>query len=429
MSGTPKISEAELMEMVRQHLEEQRHRKAVEEARLRKEAEERERKKRLGELKNGMLIDVKKFLAEIKKQSKEFNNDDFEMFCTKISSFEKKIHDAQNVKILNSLRLMFPKIQKEIREFIEKNFHAEERNGIPVEIDRLHYQLSHLEKRMSDEENRLGKNSDNRGFKKTNEEIQEIMTFLLSGDTKDAGSLLQKTEADFQTRIDRVTSLDEGLKQRKYASEEVCDELKSMIEGLKTDPMIMLWQPQIIADLESRLSEAWSAVSLEQFEVPQVILGEVTQLISDIIKNVNTCQIKADQRKYIANGIAHTLCEMGFTVASPVEEHPGHPATALIIHADNPLGKAVDVSVPIDSQVWYSVDGYPKTSEAIVGGGTAAVCDEAENVLNEMHRNLESEFGIKMSNLFWEGKDPNRTLRRKDELPTGKSSRESHYSN
>jgi hypothetical protein len=115
---------------------------------------------------------------------------------------------------------------------------------------------------------------------------------------------------------------------------------------------------------------------------------------------------------------------MGFMVSEPIEEHPGHPATASILHAATTSGKAIAVSVPVEGQVWYNVEGYVKTVEAAVGGGEAAVCDEAQEVIEQMHDALDQEFQIQMGELNWEGKDPKRKLRAAKSVPrNGTSSR------
>jgi hypothetical protein len=108
---------------------------------------------------------------------------------------------------------------------------------------------------------------------------------------------------------------------------------------------------------------------------------------------------------------------MGFVVSDPQDEYPDHPATAKILQAASASGKAIFVSVPVEGQVWYEVDGYTKTTQTSVTGDITLACDEGERVLNEMHARLEAEFQVGMSEIWWEGKDPNRTLRRADALP------------
>jgi len=38
-------------------------------------------------------------------------------------------------------------------------------------------------------------------------------------------------------------------------------------------------------------------------------------------------------------------------------------------------------------------------------------------ILEEMHRILETEFGVQMGELMWGGKDPNRQLHKADDFP------------
>ncbi|WP_226586405.1 hypothetical protein [Microseira wollei] len=130
------------------------------------------------------------------------------------------------------------------------------------------------------------------------------------------------------------------------------------------------------------------------------------------------------KRDYIADSIAQTLAEMGFNITFDQKEHPDHPASAIILAAATNTGKGISVSVPIAGQVFYDVDGYLKHSVTTVDGNTAAVWDEAEQVLTEMHEALEDKFGVKMGEVLWEGKAPKRILRQANQLPKGYRLRE-----
>jgi hypothetical protein len=108
---------------------------------------------------------------------------------------------------------------------------------------------------------------------------------------------------------------------------------------------------------------------------------------------------------------------MGFNIVYRQPEYADHPASAVILGAVTPVGKGISVSVPVDGEVFYDVDGYSKQTVAVVGGGQAAVCDEAEQVIGEMHDVLAAQFGVQMGELDWEGKNPQRQLRQAERLP------------
>ncbi|MBW4613949.1 MAG: hypothetical protein KME21_11865 [Desmonostoc vinosum HA7617-LM4] len=153
------------------------------------------------------------------------------------------------------------------------------------------------------------------------------------------------------------------------------------------------------------------ANSQSQQAVPQIIelrercLRQLEARMQTIIATANTAQLQAERRDYIAESISQSLQSMGFSITFHQPEHPQHPATAVILGATNNTGKGISVSVPITGQVFYDVNGYVKHSMATVDGNTTSVCDEAEQILNEMHDVLEGKFGVKMGEVLWQGKD------------------------
>ncbi|MEK0188918.1 hypothetical protein, partial [Microcoleus anatoxicus] len=247
--------------------------------------------------------------------------------------------------------------------------------------------------------------------------LKALRSAIASGNPQTARSPLNTATAAVEQHIASVASNRAQWEQQKAAAEQALGELEDLIIGLKADPVAKRWQTPLIDKLAAKLPTGIAAVAAEQFDQPALILAAAKTQEQEIIATANAAQIQADQRDYIAKSIAETLAEMGFFVNEPQLEHPDHPNAALILKAATNSGKGISISVPVEGEVWYNVDGYSKTTEAAVGGGTAAVCDEAEKVLTEMHDRLGAEFGIKMSEVTWEGKDPDRELIEADELP------------
>jgi hypothetical protein len=207
-------------------------------------------------------------------------------------------------------------------------------------------------------------------------------------------------------------------KLRAAAAAQAVGEIEGIIAGLKADPVVMRWHPHSVLELEKELQQAAQAVTSAQFALPAEILTKARAKERQMIEEANTAQLKADRRDYIAQSIVSTLQEMGFSILSVDDEHSGHPATAKIFRAAA-AGRAISVSVPVEGQVWYDVDGYPKATVASVANGNpTAICDEAEQVLTEMHSALQNEFGVQMGEVTWQGKDPNRNTRTATELPS-----------
>lgn len=232
--------------------------------------------------------------------------------------------------------------------------------------------------------------------------------------------------ADFQLRlavkaIDRLEYHVERdaamrLELRNVAQEQLLA-LESMLQGLQSDVTVMRWLSTNVRELQQHAAELRAKFAAGDYSGIPALASESARLEADIVSRANAAQIKADQRDYIASGIRSTLAEMGFAVGELSEEHPGHPASAVTFSAVNELGRGINVSVPVEGEVFYDVDGYHKSTISRVGGGKSAICDSAQQVLEEMHDLLEDGFQVQMSELMWEGKDPDRILRQADELP------------
>ena len=234
---------------------------------------------------------------------------------------------------------------------------------------------------------------------------------------------LGRLEDAVQTYEDSLRELSEKRERQEAFIRQLTSEATAIIAGLRADPVVMRWHSAAVDMLESDLSGVESA-ALADPQAGVKMIESARGTTAGIVREASAAQVKADQRDYIARSISSTLSDMGFVVAEPVEEHPGHPATASIVHAATVSGKAIAVSVPVEGQVWYNVEGFVKTVDAAVGGGQAAVCDEAQEVIEQMHDALEHEFHVQMGELKWEGKDPKRKLRAAKSVPkNGTSSR------
>ncbi len=239
----------------------------------------------------------------------------------------------------------------------------------------------------------------------------------LLADLRQALAVKQRSDqsATFEAqRQETEQRLREELRAREREAAKQCaiNEFQALLAGLKADPVVMRWHNLAVSNLEL------FADQIALSEHPNDVLNAANERANVLIEEANKAEVKAKQRDYVVSGISRSLTEMGFVVSDPKEEHPDHPATAKLLHAASPAGKEIAISVPVEGQVWYEVDGYHQETTSAVGGGTAVVCDEAEGVLNEMHALLDAEFQVQMGEITWRGKDPNRVLRKADQLPS-----------
>jgi hypothetical protein len=227
----------------------------------------------------------------------------------------------------------------------------------------------------------------------------------------------RRAEAEERRRRMEAARLRAEWDQQRRKAEEDIGLLTAHIEGLHADPVLERWHAKGVAALAARVTEAKEDTTKERFARPAEILAEVRQVSERLIAEANAAQLKADQRDYIASSIVETLKAMNFFVTPVAPEHANHPATAMLIHAVTSANQSVHVSVPVEGQLMYTVDGYPMTTEAVTGGGRAGVCDQAKAVLDDMQSRLQEAFGVRTGEIWWESKNPNRTIGGATELP------------
>ncbi len=213
--------------------------------------------------------------------------------------------------------------------------------------------------------------------------------------------------------------------RRRDIAHRAAAEAASVTAGLLGDPALQRWQYHRFGDAQALAAAAEAAAARGDWARPEVELNALKALAEQMLAAADAAQLRAGRRDMVAGAIADTLAAMGFMVSAPAPHSREHPSSDLVFRAANAAGRAIDVSVPVEGAVFYTVDGFPHTSEPMAEGGTAPACDQAEGILNEMRGKLADRHGIDSDEILWEGKgDPDRRLRKADELPSSGNARE-----
>ncbi|WP_170958880.1 hypothetical protein [Magnetospirillum sp. 15-1] len=239
-----------------------------------------------------------------------------------------------------------------------------------------------------------------------------------AGDPASLRPLVDRLEKEAARHVETVGKARAEWHARRQAAAEVAGEVGAFLGGLKADDVLMRWCGSSVEQLVSRGAEAEQAITDERFDRPMEVLTQVRADAESLVVRANEAQLKADQRDYIVNSMMDVLSGMGFVVGAPQEEHPGHPASAHILVAQGASGRGFSVSVPVEGDIMYDVDGFEMTAEE-TGGGMVRTCDEAEDVLEDMKNRMAEAFGIVTGELTWDGKPPERISKSAKDLPKG----------
>jgi len=422
MSGSPKYSQAELERQRQAELEEKRRREAEREAQRRREAEARARQQRLEQRRSQVQHQAQQVLAEVQQAQALIYADAAQSLQQTCQQHFTAIAQATDETRLQRLAEQVTQVSADLQREISRKRRDDAEKQRRAELDRQQFELSELDRQVQQIPPADAAKFDATGQAQVQQALQTVRQAIAQGNPAAVRSPLQQAIAAVNQHSQQVSQRRAAWQRRKAEAEQQQGELAALIAGLEADPVVMRWQAAEVATLQQQAQAAQQAIAAEQFEQVAPLLQAAQGQAESMVAIANAAQLKADQRDYIANSIAQTLEEMGFvTYRKP--EHADHPATAILIEAGTNSGKGICVSVPVEGEVLYDVEGYAKQTAAAVGGGTAAVCDEAEQVITEMHQVLADQFGVQMSELTWEGKDPNRQLRKADDLPSSQPAR------
>ena len=417
MSGSPKYSSARLDRQRQQQLEAQRKRKAEEEKRKRDAQIARQREIRLNNLQNQLNSQIGAIALDIIRQEDSFYPQDKQQLEDRVLKLMQKAQKATNETQLQGISPEIEGIKADIYLAVSRKRRDDAEKQRREEIEKLQFEFTELKAQLQQIDDAIRTKFDAQGKVNIESKLTELQQGLNGGNPEVVKPLLQDCQGLLDRHLKRVL---EGQKQWEKAKNEATKaegELQALISGLKADPVVFSWCPHLIAELERLESQIEGAIELEDFQQPLQILTQAQTQSENIIKTASEAQLKAEQRDYIADSIAQSLEEMGFNLVYRQAEHPDHPASAIILGAATNSGKGISVSVPVEGEIYYDIDGYTKTSTTNVNGQVTASCDEAEGAIAELHELLQAEFGINMSELWWEGKDPDRIIRKADELP------------
>ena len=281
----------------------------------------------------------------------------------------------------------------------------------------LRQRMKQLEARLAELATEVDDSAEQAAMQEAQRALAELEGMQAADDVQQEFSLRMATRSIDKLQV--VVEQDEDRRRERHnAVLDVMDRYDAVVSGLEADPTVMRWLPGSVAELRSEAGEHRRRIGSGDHSGAALLLEQVRRREQELVDRASAAQIKADQRDYIVDSIRMTLIELGFVVSEAREEHPGHPATAMLLNAMNDAGRGINVSIPVDGEVIYNIDGFEKRTLARVGGGSSATCDEAQKVLQEMHQRLREGFQLSPGELRWEGMDPDRILRSADELPS-----------
>lgn len=208
----------------------------------------------------------------------------------------------------------------------------------------------------------------------------------------------------------------EAWNRAQSEAQEALARAEARVAALRDDETLRVWEVPAIEAMASDVEQMRHAMQREAFADVVVAESHFQAREDEMTERAAAQQAKLDARDAIAEAMRGALHELGFVVSDPTLEHPTFPTSAVVFSARSAANQVIGVSVPTEGQVWYQVEGYAFESAAQPQGGAASTCDQAEDILKEMHQILAAQHQVETSGLHWEGK-PHDRLRDSKQLP------------
>jgi hypothetical protein len=419
MSNSPKYSRPRLREAQERRLREERQRQArlEEECRRREEAERRRR--RFEEAQNQARGGVRSAASRVSDLSRNdlarYIPADLERFRGQLQAIEEAVVAAGDEEAVRRQERQLEQLGFEIARAVTRG-----------EAARLDAQVADQAAALAAVRRIAAALDEHRSLRFDAAGLQAVKSAITQADAAVAKKSLaqaQQCVAQARQHIERHQAEVESQFARWSGARSACrlslDEAGDRLAGLEADAVVARWVGRDVAQVRERLKRAEALGEADQFPSASAEAAAVAAECGRLAETAQQVQLNEDRRQYVMRGILQVMERMGFVVqsGSPALEHSDYPQSACIIQAKRIAGERLAVSIPQEGDVWYAVEGFPMRAESSRDGGTVATCDEAQTQIENMHRALEEAFGIQMSELTWEGKDPTRIRKQAERLP------------
>lgn len=410
MSGI-KHNEARIREEQRRQIEAENRRRAAEERKRREESERKERERQMKAASKTLAERLKACGQSLAAASPSMLSDDRAKLERELAALQSA--HPQDIAEANRTARQADQLLEAVPRAVERFRKEEERR-----LDRLAKAgagRARLQELVGKTDRAIRQKFDSGGAAEAERKIEELARTCASGNADQAEAALTQAEQSVQRHLDTVQARHSEWRECKQRAEAAVAEAEALLEGLKADQVTSRWMSPRYADVQSAIEASKRSVSNEDFDEPVAMLARIQEYARSWERTAQTAQLEADKRDYIVQSLQQSLESMGFVTALE-DETPAHPGTSKLIRSASPSGRRIYASIPFSGEVQYNVDGYPIRDESTSSGDPSTSCDEAMQELLKLH-DIVAQFGVEMGEINWEGKDPDRILRKADDLP------------
>ena len=229
---------------------------------------------------------------------------------------------------------------------------------------------------------------------------------------------LKNLEMALQAHDDAVHAGRAAHLESLARAEEVLVRWRENLTLLRENEVAMAWCEPQITDLQARIDQCSSLLSDDKPEAVIAVEPGLSDLRREIDERALTHQTKEKARGYIINGLMKALTKDDFSVDTPVLVGSLLEGE-VVLRARRPDGQSLRVGVAQSGTIHYEIGDLRSRTYTDESGQELVSCDDAEKMLEGLHRTLASEYEIETDGLWWKGQGPKRIDSTANTLPSG----------
>ena len=445
MSGSPKYSHAELMEQQERRLAEQRRQRALAEERLRQQREAEEQQRQLEHDRHQQLMQWTERQTTLASQCAvhgRYAAASWKALDTQLATGRMACEQARSLSQIQSARQHLDMFDLELAVAVGRARAEAEAERLQRERERAaavaRAQAEAEAERLRRERERRaallntdlllarsehaalhsqGAELDPRGAAAAQSALEHAEDFLRQGQLDDAERALETARTVFGSHQAEIRRRLAERSAARAAAETALSALRRKISGIEADEVVMAWCRSEVAEVNDQCARAAAALTEKRFAASIALCEQATRSLSWLLEKSEQRQLEEERRSYLVSSLIEVLRQQEFLVSDPQLARADDLDSTVVIHATRPDRRAILMQVPTSGPVSYDVDGYSRRIES-GPSGPSATCDEAEARLEAIHAQLEADFGIRMGELQWDGRDPQRRSRDGRPLPS-----------
>lgn len=424
MSGSPKYSRPNLQAQIERQLAEDRRRRAAEEERIRKQKEEAERKRLIIAGQNRVQAKCNQLRGMLSAFSAtsygDYGRVEFQKLDVENETLIAQSDLTSSVSAITNIENQASQLENKINQAANRaqasERAAQHRAEAMIALEKLKGEVEGL-RELFTKFNPSAIASLGTQFKGIEHQVQ-------SSQLNDAKSALG--HATEQVRIHRE-ELEETYKKWQAERQKATTKqqrLNTTFDGLSEDEVTKAWVAQELKEIGSENSKIGLLMTSENWNEAAELADQLQNRLSSIKQQAQERQFIEEKRNYIISGLVTVLKSQDFTIEPLDLEHPGDLNSNVLIKAMRPDRRSLSLKIPPQGKISYEVDGYAKRVETGHDGSIAKTCDGAASRILSIHDQLKKEFGIDMSELVWDAKDPLRNETEKTDYPSNQENQQ-----